>query len=170
MLTIKTKIELPIAHCLNKAYTGLCCGNVGRNSNKCFDLGSGLLPVIHGHNYVVTVELTIPEESMNADGMVVDFKLMKKIIHEHLDMYDHSMILTPENPLTEIYIQNYKEHGINMDETRIFIWCQNPTAEFMAQKWRKELWQKLGQLFPNKEHKVAVTVEETSNNSVTCYE
>lgn len=93
----------------------------------------------------------------------MDFKMMKKKLHQHFDMYDHSMILTPENPLTVIYQQNYKAHNISLEETRVFVWDQNPTAEFMAKRWKSEL----EQIFKDCEVSV-VTVEETSHNSVTC--
>lgn len=159
---IKTTLELPIAHCLNGAYSGLCVGNISRDGKTKFDLSTGLIPVLHGHNYFVTVDLAVPDTQMNSDGMVMDFKMMKKILHEHFDMYDHSMILTPQNPLTGIYLTNYKDRGIDLKETRVFVWEENPTAEFMAKKWKTELEEKFSECM------VSVTVEETSHNSVTC--
>ena len=164
MVDIKTTLELPIAHCLDGAYSGLCVGNVSRDGETRFDLSTGLIPVLHGHNYFVTVDLAVDDDDLDSDGMVMDFKMMKKLLHEHFDMYDHSMILTPSNPLTWIYKKNYADRGINLSDTRIFIWPKNPTAEFMATRWRAELAFK----FPK--CKVTVTVEETSHNSVTCGE
>ena len=100
MVHIKTTLELPIAHCLDGAYSGLCVGNVSRDGKTKFDLSTGLIPVLHGHNYFVTVDLAVDDDDLDSDGMVMDFKMMKKLLHEHFDMYDHSMILTPSNPLT----------------------------------------------------------------------
>lgn len=159
---ISTTLELPIAHCLNGAYSGLCVGNVSRDGQTRFDLSTGLIPVLHGHNYFVTVDLAVSDENMNEDGMVMDFKMMKKTLHNHFDMFDHSMILTPQNPLSQIYARNYRERGIDLENTRVFIWDENPTAEYMAKRWKNELQE----LFP--ECQIEVTVEETSHNSVTC--
>ena len=163
-ISIITKLELPIAHSLQGAYTGLCVGNVSRDGKTVFDLSSGLIPVIHGHNYVVTVELVGSQDRLNKDGMVMDFKLMKKELHNFFDKYDHSMILCKGHPLVDVYLKNYKEHYINLEETRLFVWDQNPTAEYMAIKWQKELKNLLGRyLFED----IHVTVEETANNTVT---
>lgn len=160
MLHIKTTIELPIAHCLNSAYSGLCVGNISRDGKSVFDLNTGLIPVLHGHNYFVTVDLAT--DKVDDAGMVMDFKMMKKKLHQHFDQFDHSMILTPQNPLVEIYKKNYESKGLKLEDTRLFVWNQNPTAEYMAAKWKSEL----EEIFPD--CRVSVTVEETSHNSVTC--
>lgn len=164
-ISIITKLELPIAHSLQGAYTGLCVGNVSRDGKTVFDLSTGLIPIIHGHNYVVTVKMTGVDEQLNKDGMVMDFKLLKKRLHEFFDKYDHSMILQKDHPLVDIYLKNYKDHHIDLEETRLFVWDVNPTAEYMALRWQKELdeWFCDGVTVI----KVEVSVEETSNNTVT---
>lgn len=168
MYTIRTSIELPIAHCLSEgAYTGLCVGNIARDGKKVFDLSGGLLNVLHGHNYIVTVDLSTEDEWLDKTGMVVDFKLMKKIIHSYFDKYDHSMILTKDNPLTEIYRKNYAEHGIDLEDTRVFVWDSNPTAERMAMLWHKDLSEIFNSTKENCKYNLVVSVEETSNNTVT---
>lgn len=170
MYKIETFLELPIAHCLGEAYSGLCVGNVYRDKGQCdgkndrYDLKNGkVLSILHGHNYLITVALET--EALNKDGMVVDFKLMKKIIHNHLDQFDHSMILTKGNPLIDIYKKNYEENGIDFERSRLFVWDKNPTAEYMAQKWTDEL----SEIFTENHvcGNVSVTVEETAHNKVT---
>ena len=168
--TIETNIELPIAHCLYRgAYSGLCCGNVYRDMTndgikERYDLADKVFPIVHGHNYFVTVSLTSNE--LDENGMVVDFKKMKKIIHEYFDEYDHSLILTPENPLTKAYLDNFKENGIDAERTRLFIWDENPTAEYMAKYWYGIMKSKfiLSGILVDK---LSITVEETSHNKVT---
>lgn len=181
MFKLSTKIELPIAHCLSGAYSGLCCGNVYRDKGQCdgkndrYDLGDKVLPILHGHNYVVTVDLlsTVTDEDfncLNEDNMVVDFKLYKKILHEFFDQYDHSMILAKGNPLIDVYRKNYEENGIDFERSRLFIWEKNPTAEYMAIKWTQEVQSLLKAKLPKPYkgyYEVVITVEETSNNSVT---
>ena len=163
-ISIITKLELPIAHSLQGAYTGLCVGNVSRDGKTVFDLSTGLIPVIHGHNYVVTVELVADSGNLNKDGMVIDFKLMKKELYKFFDKYDHSMILQKDHPLVSIYLRNYKDHYIDLDQTRLFVWDQNPTAECMALKWQQELMDIFGRYLIQDVH---VTVEETQNNKIT---
>ena len=47
MFTLQTHIELPIAHRLPDAYSGLCVGNVSRDGNTIFNNAD--LGIIHGY-------------------------------------------------------------------------------------------------------------------------
>ena len=53
---------------------------------------------LHGHNWLITVFLASSE--LNADGMVVDFKYIKKTIHGYLDHGNFNELL-PFNPTAE---------------------------------------------------------------------
>lgn len=53
---------------------------------------------VHGHNWQITVYCK--SEELDADGMVVDFTLVKKIIHDKLDHQDLNKVLT-FNPTAE---------------------------------------------------------------------
>ena len=170
MYKIETYMELPIAHCLYRgAYSGLCCGNVCRDENddkdaNRYDLGDNIFPILHGHNYIIGVSLYA--EELDKNNMVVDFKKMKKIIKKELNQYDHSMILTPDNPLCKAYVQNFKENNVPLERTRLFIWDQNPTAEYMAYIW----YQRLMEVFQEagiEVDKLVITVEETAHNKVS---
>lgn len=164
MYKLKTSIELPIAHCLYRgAYSGLCCGNVYRDKGQCdgkndrYDLGDKVLPILHGHLYKITINISSDE--LDENGMVIDFKKMKSILKEYFDQYDHSMIVTPDNPIVDVY----KSTGFEYD--KLHIWGENPTAEYMSKYWRDVLTGKFKELKPNS---VEVEVEETSHNSVSC--
>ena len=96
----------------------------------------------------------------------MDFKQIKKIIHEEMDQYDHSLILKRGDALIDFYKNEYLKRNIDLVDTRLFIWEQAPTAEYMAYYWY--------QIFMSKFKKagidvsqLAITVEETSHNSVT---
>lgn len=59
---------------------------------------------LHGHNY--KVEVTLGCDRLDADGMVYDFKDLKRIIKEVADRFDHLYInevppFTEENPTAE---------------------------------------------------------------------
>lgn len=175
MYKLKTNIELPIAHCLYRgAYSGLCCGNVYRDmkndgTKERYDLGDKVLPILHGHNYIVTI--TVESENLDKNNMVIDFKQLKKVIHEYFDQYDHSMILTPDNPLVEVYKKNFAENGIDFERSRLFVWPENPTAEYMSKYWQDCLTGLINrELFNNDACSIdslTVEVEETIHNSVT---
>lgn len=79
MYYIKKKIEVSAAHRLCLSYP-----------SKCTQL--------HGHNWILTVECKA--EELNADGMVVDFTHVKKLI---LDTMDHRALndVFPFNPTAE---------------------------------------------------------------------
>lgn len=175
MYKLKTNIELPIAHCLYRgAYSGLCCGNVYRDmkndgTKERYDLGDKVLPILHGHNYVVTI--TVESENLDKNNMVIDFKQLKKVIHEYFDQYDHSMILTPDNPLVEVYKKNFEENGIDFERSRLFVWPENPTAEYMSKYWHDCLSGLINRELLNNNacsiDSLTVEVEETIHNSVT---
>lgn len=84
MYIVSKRMEIAGAHNLNLSYESKCAN-------------------IHGHNWIVTVFCRA--EKLNDDGMIVDFKHIKNMVHEKLD---HQ------------YLNNVVEF--------------NPTAENMA-KW-----------------------------------
>ena len=162
MFTLSTHIELPIAHRLPEAYSGLCVGNISRDSTEVFPKDN--LGVLHGHNYFITFEIST--NIMNKSYMVMDFKQVKKIIHEEMDKYDHSLILKEGDVLIDFYISEYSKRGIDINKTRLYVWEQAPTAEYMAYYWYQIFKKRFTEEGINL-CKLAITVEETSHNSVT---
>jgi len=92
---------------------------------------------LHGHNYKVWV--TIKGESLDEGGMLVDFGILKKKLHEILDIYDHSNLnecddFKDGNPSAEriaysIYrrlspflsgINEKPEYNISIDRVEVF--------------------------------------------------
>lgn len=162
MFTLKTTIELPIAHRLNEAYSGLCVGNVGRDGTMFSNINN--LGIVHGHNYFVTFEISC--NKLNEDFMVMDFKKIKNIIHRNMDQYDHSLILKKGDELISFYKNEYEKKNIDIKNTRLFIWDEAPTAEYMAYKWYNNfmnVFKKEGL----EVSKLVITVEETSHNSIS---
>ena len=161
MFTLSTKIELPIAHRLPGAYSGLCVGNVSKDEKETFPKDN--LGLVHGHNYFVTFKIST--NKMNEDFMVMDFKKVKKIIHEEMDQYDHSLILKEGDALIDFYKSEYSKRDIDINKTRLFIWKQAPTAEYMAYYWYKVFKKKFIDVGIDVS-KLVIQVEETSHNSV----
>lgn len=79
MYYVKKRIEISAAHFLRLSYRSKCT-------------------VLHGHNWVITVECKSPE--LNEDGMVVDFTSIKELIKSKLD---HAVIndVVDFNPTAE---------------------------------------------------------------------
>ena len=161
MFTLSTNIELPIAHRLPGAYSGLCVGNVSRDEKEEFPKDN--FGLIHGHNYFVTFEIST--DKMNEDFMVMDFKKVKKLIHEEMDQYDHSLILKEGDALIDFYKTEYTKRNVDINKTRLFIWKQAPTAEYMAYYWYQVFKKKFTDA-GIEVSKLVIQVEETSHNSV----
>ena len=73
------RMEISASHHLSLSYT-----------SKCENL--------HGHNWIITV--FCKAESLNADGMIVDFKHIKERIHKKLDHQNLNEVLD-FNPTAE---------------------------------------------------------------------
>lgn len=79
MYYISKRMEIAGAHRLSLSYPSKCSK-------------------IHGHNWIITVHCSA--ETLNEDGMVIDFKHVKDKIHDYLD---HGFLneLLPFNPTAE---------------------------------------------------------------------
>ena len=79
MYYVSKRMEIAGAHNLKLSYESKCAN-------------------IHGHNWIVTVYCKARE--LNADGMICDFKHIKKRIHGYLD-HGYLNDLLPFNPTAE---------------------------------------------------------------------
>lgn len=98
---------------------------------------------MHGHSYLWQVTATGP--SLSPNGMIVDFKDLKKAMNAVLDPLDHALVLRNDDPLVRDDIPPQKLFvATNGKEPRMFLWPVNPTAENFA-AWAAEEIQKLVQ-------------------------
>lgn len=96
---------------------------------------------MHGHSYLWQVTATGPELTPN--GMVVDFKDLKRAMNTVLDPLDHALVLRNDDPLIRDDIPPQKLFAAtNGKEPRMFLWPINPTAENFA-AWAARDIQKL---------------------------
>ena len=98
MYKVKKLFRVPIGHQLSK-HRGLC-----KN--------------IHGHN--IRLEIQILSEKLNDNGMVIDFKDLKKIVKKKvLDDLDHCMLVNTYNTSLQNFLQenNYKYMEYSCDPT-----------------------------------------------------
>lgn len=137
MYLLKTKVAFEAAHRLY---------DVDTYSEECRNN-------IHGHSYKVTV--IIGREQLNSAGMVIDFKLLKKILRGIFDdKYDHSCILKSSDPLCG---------SITANCDKVIVVEANPTAEWMSHEFFLEIEHALKEndleIFVH-----SVEVQETENN------
>jgi 6-pyruvoyltetrahydropterin/6-carboxytetrahydropterin synthase len=111
---------------------------------------------VHGHNYIVEVELSGPLDDM---GMVVDFTEIKNSMGKWIDEHwDHSLIIhqADQEMIQLLHLPIFKRHYI--------IPC-NPTAENMANYLLDTV---APQMFVDTSFSVIrITVWETENSYAT---
>lgn len=79
MYYVSKRLEIAGCHHLDLSYQSPCAN-------------------LHGHNWIFTIYCKAP--TLNADGMVVDFKAIKDKIHGYLDHGNFNELL-PFNPTAE---------------------------------------------------------------------
>lgn len=142
MNTIETTISFEAAHRLY---------DVDTYSSEC-------RTSVHGHSYKVNIVVSRP--ILNDAGMVMDFKLFKKIVNEKItDVYDHSLILREIDPLVAAFNELAPEQKLHVVKA-------SPTAEWMADHFAELLGLELAK------HDIklaveSVSVQETENNIAT---
>ena len=80
---------------------------------------------IHGHSYLA--EVTLEDEHLNEDGMVLDFGEVKDKFSHLIDAWDHSYMFYSKDILSDHYKAMLKVVPMRMVEVDY-----NPTAENMA--------------------------------------
>jgi len=71
MWTIRKLFKFEGSHILSKSYSKEC-------------------QRVHGHSY--KVEIFLSSETLNEDGMVIDFKLLKEIVNPLIESFDHQCL------------------------------------------------------------------------------
>ena len=79
MFTVIKRMEISAAHKLILPYRSKCAS-------------------LHGHNWIITVHCRSKE--LNADGMVIDFSHIKRVVKDQLDHRNLNKVL-PFNPTAE---------------------------------------------------------------------
>lgn len=116
----------------------------------------------HGHNYLFVGKVRGP---LDANGMVIDYGVLKKHMKAILDDWDHKFIV-PEGYVNQgddedrvVVVYPQREFNLPVDDVAILP-IEQTTCEQMAEYFHEQL----STLLPN--YEVAVEVHETSTTKV----
>jgi 6-pyruvoyltetrahydropterin/6-carboxytetrahydropterin synthase len=107
---------------------------------------------LHGHSYNWQVTL---EGDHLANGMLLDFSDLKRIMTQIIDPFDHAVVLQAGNEFDEDLIAIFIAHGMS---DRVIEVPYRPTAENMSEVVRDQLQQQ----YPD--FKVTVRLYETTTS------
>ena len=77
----------------------------------------------HGHTR--KVEFVLEADELDENQMVCDFKIIKDVVGDWLDGFDHALCMNTADPAYADFKARYGEHVIGFDN-------QDPTTEVMA--------------------------------------
>lgn len=99
---------------------------------KTFEVESGHMLAKHPdkcrfpHGHTRKVEFVIEADTLDSNDMVCDFKVLKELMGEFLDSYDHSLCMNTEDPKYAEMKAAYGDRIIGFEKT-------DPTTEVMAE-------------------------------------
>ena len=79
----------------------------------------------HGHSR--RVECVLEADDLDAREMVCDFKLLKLILKDYLDQFDHAICMNTEDPAYTDFKERYGERVIGFES-------EDPTTEILARE------------------------------------
>lgn len=84
----------------------------------------------HGHSRKVECVLEAPD--LDDWEMVCDFKVLKLILNDYLDRFDHAMCMNTDDPAFEEFKERYGDRVIGYES-------QDPTTEVLARQFYDHL-------------------------------
>jgi len=122
--------------------------------------------VIHGHSYIVDVE--VEGEPIGKHGFVVDFKDVKSIMRRICKKLDHHFLVPLESPLMDIHLKEdsveFQVAGKNYKipiEDCYLLPIESTSAEGLAEYFAKKLYDRL-----KKHNKMIKTVRVCVNEGI----
>jgi 6-pyruvoyltetrahydropterin/6-carboxytetrahydropterin synthase len=100
---------------------------------KTFEVESGHILSRHPgrcrypHGHTRRVELVLESETLDENGMIVDFKALSEALKDCLEQYDHSICMNTDDPMFGVMKEAYGERVIPFEG-------QDPTSEVIAKQ------------------------------------
>ena len=117
---------------------------------------------LHGHSYILRLRL---EGDIGADGMVMDFVVLKKKLKEFVELLDHRTILPGRSEDVKLTIDGDSVEAVSCGKRYVFplmdvviLDIPNTTAEEMTRFMVNDMVDKVE--FPPNVRKVAVGMDE----------
>jgi len=79
----------------------------------------------HGHSR--RVDLVISSPKLDDSDMVCDFKALKLAVEDHLDQYDHAMMVNSDDAILKDLSEQYQDRLIVLEN-------EDPTTEVLARR------------------------------------
>lgn len=105
---------------------------------KTFDFESGHILSKHGekcrfpHGHSRRVEVVLSADQLDGNDMVCDFQIIKRLLKDFLDGWDHALCLNTDDPNFAFYQRAYGERIVPFAQT-------DPTSEVMVKTIFAEL-------------------------------
>lgn len=80
----------------------------------------------HGHTR--TVEVVVAGDALNENGMLLDFKALKRAVQNHIERYDHAMAVNSKDSHLPALKEAYPEDALVVFDD------EEPTTEAMAKE------------------------------------
>jgi len=94
------------------------------SAQRLADIG-GKCEELHGHNF--KVEVTVGGQALNSEGILIDFRLLKKFLKEIIDQMDHQHLnelpffrgINPSSENIAHYIYKEMRHSVDAQNVKI---------------------------------------------------
>lgn len=112
------------------------------SAHRLADIG-GKCEELHGHNF--KVEVTVGGQALNSEGILIDFRLLKKFLKEIIDQMDHQHLnelpffrgINPSSEIIAHYIYTEMRHSVdaqNVKILRVKVWeSENAAVTFIGE-------------------------------------
>lgn len=101
------------------------CKSIELESGHLLSKHPGNCQFPHGHTRRVELVFAAPE--LDENDMVIDFKLIKEMLGEFLEQFDHALCMNANDPHFKTFRQAYGNRIIDFGN-------EDPTSEAMARK------------------------------------
>lgn len=158
--------------CINKSYLNFAAGhfvifeqNASEISHPC--------ETLHGHNYRVGIELIGSLDNKN--GYILDFGIIKKLIKELLNQFDHKVLVPTKNQSVKVdkkkdrIVIRFRENRYDLPLSNVILLpAQNTTAEMLAKYFAGKIKEEFKKMRVANIQTVEVEVEENFGQSAKC--